>query len=81
MGSAARMATQNQGFDNSVTTARVIRIVFGVLAGAMLIAAVGDILVFGHLTIVTPFNFGALLAIALAFLINNFWRRANITVF
>jgi PAS domain S-box-containing protein len=45
--------------------------VFGVLAGLMLAAALGDIVLFGRLTIVTPANFGALLAIGLAFLINN----------
>jgi PAS domain S-box-containing protein len=50
---------------------RVIRIVFGVLAGLMLAAALGDIVLFGRLTIVSPANFGALLAIALAFLINS----------
>jgi signal transduction histidine kinase/CheY-like chemotaxis protein len=49
----------------------MIRIVFGVLAGLMLIAALADIMLFGRLTIVTPVGFGALLAIALAFLINN----------
>jgi PAS domain S-box-containing protein len=54
-----------------VTIARVIRIVFGVLAGFMLTAALGDVLLFGHLTIITPFSFGALLAVSLAFLINN----------
>ncbi len=54
-----------------MTIARVIRIVFGVLAGLMLIAATGDIVLFGRLTIVSPTSFGALLVIALAFLINN----------
>jgi PAS domain S-box-containing protein len=37
----------------------------------MLIAALGNILLSGRLTIVTPVSFGALLAVALAFLINN----------
>jgi PAS domain S-box-containing protein len=54
-----------------VTIARVIRIVFGVLAGLMLVAALADIVLFGRLTIVSPVSFGALLAVALAFLINN----------
>jgi signal transduction histidine kinase/CheY-like chemotaxis protein len=49
----------------------MIRIAFGVMAGLMLIAALADIMLFGRLTIVTPVSFGALLAIALAFLINN----------
>ena len=54
-----------------MTTARVIRIVFGVLAGLMLVAALADVLLFGRLTIVSPASFGALLTVALAFLINN----------
>ena len=56
---------------NNLTVARLIRIVFGVLAGAMLLAALADVMVMGHLTIVTPVSFGALLIIALAFLIHN----------
>ena len=54
-----------------LTIGRGIRIVFGTLAGVMLVLALGDIVLFGRLTIVTPANFGALLTIALAFLINN----------
>ena len=54
-----------------MTIARVIRIVFGVLAGLMLVAALADIVLFGRLTIVSPASFGALLTVALAFLINN----------
>jgi PAS domain S-box-containing protein len=51
--------------------ARIIRIVFGVVAGVMLVAALGDILWFGRLTLISPFSFGALLAVAIAFLILN----------
>ena len=54
-----------------MTIARVIRVVFGVLAGLMLVAALADIVLLGQLTIVSPASFGALLTIALAFLINN----------
>ena len=43
--------------------ARIIRIVFGIIAGAMLVAALGDVLVWGRLTIISPFSFGALLAL------------------
>ena len=50
---------------------RIIRIVFGGLAGVMLLAALTDILWAGHLTIITPVSFGALLAVALAFLLQN----------
>ena len=44
---------------------------FGTLAGVMLTAALADIMLFGQLTIVSPASFGALLSVALAFLINN----------
>jgi len=64
------MAQTAQDFSR-LTIARMIRIVFGVLAGLMLVAALADIVLFGRLTIVTPVSFGALLAIALAFLINS----------
>jgi PAS domain S-box-containing protein len=42
-----------------------------VLAGLMLVAALADVVLFGRLTIVSPASFGALLTVALAFLINN----------
>ncbi len=44
-----------------MTVARAIRIVFGMIAGLMLIAAIGDIMLSGRLTIVSPASFGALL--------------------
>ena len=50
---------------------RIIRYVFGGLAGLMLLAAVADILLRGHLTIISPISFGTLLAVALAFLLQN----------
>ena len=49
---------------------RIIRIVFGGLAGLMLLAAVADILLRAT-TIISPISFGALLAVALAFLLQN----------
>jgi PAS domain S-box-containing protein len=64
------MDQRERGF-RRLTAARVIRVVFGVLAGLMLIAALADIVLFGRLTIVSPASFGALLTVALAFLINN----------
>jgi len=54
-----------------VLLTRIIRIVFGGLAGLMLLAAVADVLLRGHLTIISPISFGALLAVALAFLLQN----------
>ena len=51
--------------------ARIIRIVFGSVAGTMLVAALADIVLFGRLTLISPFSFGALLAVALAFVLNN----------
>jgi PAS domain S-box-containing protein len=41
------------------------------MAGLMLVIAIGDVMLSGHLTIVSPASFGALLAVALAFLISN----------
>ncbi len=64
------MTGESRGFRKLIVT-RAIRIIFGVLAGVMLAMAIGDVLLFGHLTIVTPASFGALLTVALAFLINN----------
>ena len=55
----------------TVTVARIIRLVFGTMAGVMLILALGNIMLSGRLTIVTPASFGALLTVALAFLISN----------
>jgi PAS domain S-box-containing protein len=51
--------------------ARIIRIVFGSIGGVMIVTALGDILLFGRLTIISPFSFGALLAVAMAYLLNN----------
>ena len=54
-----------------MTVARLIRIIFGTVAGVMLLLAVGNVILFGRLTIVSPASFGALLTVALAFLISN----------
>jgi PAS domain S-box-containing protein len=51
--------------------ARIIRIVFGSVVGVTLVAALANILLIGQLTLISPFSFGALLALALAFLLNN----------
>ena len=51
--------------------ARIVRIVFGSIGGVILVAAVSDILLFGHLTIIPRFCFGLLLAVALAYLLSN----------
>jgi PAS domain S-box-containing protein len=54
--------------------ARIIRIVFGSVAGVMLVMALADILWMGHLTLISPFSFGALLAVALAYLLDTVLR-------
>ena len=54
-----------------MTVARLIRTVFGTVAGLMLVMAVADVILSGHLTIVSPASFCALLTVALAFLISN----------
>ncbi|HEX2758992.1 MAG TPA: ATP-binding protein, partial [Rhizomicrobium sp.] len=51
-----------------MTATRIIPLVFGVAAGAMLVVALGDVLIWGRLTIISPLSFGSLLAVALAFL-------------
>ena len=51
--------------------ARIIRIVFGAAGGVMLVAAIADILWSGQLSVISPFSFGALMAVALAFLLTN----------
>ena len=45
--------------------ARIIRVVFGAIAGVMLVAALGDILWSGRLSLISPLSFGALVAVAL----------------
>ena len=54
--------------------ARIIKIVFGTIAGIMLVAALGDVLLRGHLTIISPGNFAALLAVALGFMLNSLMK-------
>ena len=54
-----------------MTIARVVRIIFGALAGLMLVAALGEVLLFRRLTILSPVSFGAFLVIGLAYLINR----------
>ncbi len=51
--------------------ARIIRIVFGSVAGVMLVAALANVVLMGQLTLISPFSFGALLAVALAFVLNT----------
>ncbi|MBA2588824.1 MAG: response regulator [Alphaproteobacteria bacterium] len=51
--------------------ARIVRIVFGSVAGVMLVAALANVVLTGQLTLISPFSFGALLAVALAFVLNN----------
>ena len=51
--------------------ARIIRIVFGSVAGVMLVAALANVVLTGQLTLISPFSFGALLAVALAFVLNT----------
>ncbi|MCP5412835.1 MAG: response regulator [Alphaproteobacteria bacterium] len=50
---------------------RVIRLVFGTLAGLLLMAALANVVLSGRLSIVSPAIFGALVVLALAFLIKN----------
>jgi PAS domain S-box-containing protein len=49
--------------------ARIIRIVFGIVVGVMLVAALADIVWSGRLTLISPASFGALVALVMAFLL------------
>ncbi|HMH65708.1 MAG TPA: ATP-binding protein [Rhizomicrobium sp.] len=50
---------------------RIIRIVLGSVVGAILVATLANIVLLGRLTLISPLSFGALLAVALAFLIKT----------
>jgi len=50
---------------------RILLIVFGFAVGILLAAALGDVLIWGRLNFLSPFNFGCVLAVALAFLLNH----------
>jgi hypothetical protein len=60
-GSRGHIGLGNAGKNTLVNIARLIRIVFGTVAGVMLVASLADILWFGQLTLISPFSFGALL--------------------
>ena len=51
--------------------ARVIRIVFGSLAGVMLVVALCDVLLTGHLHLIPRAGLGTLLCVALIFILRN----------
>ena len=51
---------------------RIIRIVLGSVAGAILVAALANIVLLGRLTLISPLCFGALLVAVLAFLLKSF---------
>jgi len=65
------LAAENQEKHPAMSVVRIIRLVFGAIAGVMLVAALGDILLSGHLTVISPFSLGALVAVALAYLLTN----------
>ncbi len=50
----------------------MIRILFGVIASVMALSALADILLFGRLTWISPFAFGALIAVLIAFVLHGF---------
>jgi PAS domain S-box-containing protein len=65
------LAPEKPGKRLAFSVARIVRIVLGGLAGAILMAALANILLSGRLTLISPVGFGALLALALAFLLKN----------
>jgi PAS domain S-box-containing protein len=54
-----------------VNFARVLRIIFGLLAGIALVVALSEILLFNRLIGITPLEFAGLLCVALLFLLKN----------
>ena len=53
--------------------ARVIRILFVVIASAMALAALADVVLYGRLTWISPLAFGALVAVLIAFVLHGFF--------
>ena len=51
--------------------ARIARIVFGLIASAMLVAALGDVLLHGRLSLMPQATFGALLGVVIVFLLHG----------
>jgi PAS domain S-box-containing protein len=57
-----------------LVAARILRfvlIVFGFVAGTVLTAALGDVLIWGRLNFLSPFSFGCVLAVALGCLLSH----------
>jgi PAS domain S-box-containing protein len=50
---------------------RIVRIAFGCIAAILLAAGLAEIMLFGRLSLISPVCFGALLALALAFLLKT----------
>jgi PAS domain S-box-containing protein len=50
---------------------RVLRIVFGLAAMALLVAALGDIVLHGHLSVIPPGTFAALCAVVILYVLNE----------
>ena len=55
-----------------MVVARVIRIIFGLAALAISVAALGDIMVHGRLTIITPVTLVALIGVGIAMVLHGF---------
>jgi len=53
-------------------TARIVRFVFGMAALALLVAALGDVVWHGRLSVVAPGTFAALLGIVIVFVLHGF---------
>ncbi len=59
-----------RGQNLSIT--RAIHLLFGILAVALLITALGDVMLDGRLDLMPPVTFGALMGVVLAFLLYDF---------
>ncbi len=52
---------------------RVLRAVFGLSALALLVAALGDVMLHGSLQVLSPLAFAALVGVVIAYVLHSFW--------
>src|ERR1700745_3037779 len=69
---SVRLGTfENPGKRLVFSVLRIVRLVLGSVVGAILVAALANIMWLGRLTLISPLCFGALLALALASLLKS----------
>jgi PAS domain S-box-containing protein len=58
-------------FEVDVTAARIVRIVFGLAALALLAAALGDVMLHGRLSLILPGTFAALVGVVIVYILRS----------